>query len=114
MGGSAELGNPPDSLPASDRRQRGQVAVFTGQGQEIRRVDRRRDHSHERLAGLELRRLELHGVNHVLRRRAASLVLGSEHQGSEEGTGYPAGTSSRATTAWPRDVMLNRSSFTGW
>jgi hypothetical protein len=27
---------------------------------------------------------------------------------------YPTGVNSGTTTAWPRDVILYRSSFTGW
>ena len=79
LGVRAELGNPPDSLPAPDRRQRWQLSVFAGQRQQIRGVDRRRGHLDQRLAGLEPRRVELDRVNHVLRHRTALLVLGSEH-----------------------------------
>jgi len=31
----AELGDPPDSFAASDRRQRRQIAVLAGQGQQV-------------------------------------------------------------------------------
>jgi hypothetical protein len=39
----AELGDPPDSFAASDRRQRRQIAVLARQREQVRRVDRRRD-----------------------------------------------------------------------
>jgi hypothetical protein len=40
-----------DSFAACDRRQRRQLAVFAGQGQQIRRLDRRRDDLDQRLPG---------------------------------------------------------------
>jgi hypothetical protein len=56
---------------------------------------------------------ELHRVDHVVRDRTAPFILRSEHRPAKR-AGYPAGVNSGATTICPRNVALNRISFTGW
>jgi hypothetical protein len=50
----AELGNPPDSFAAPDRWQWRQLPVFAGQGQHVRRVDRRGGNFDQRVSSSSL------------------------------------------------------------
>src|SRR5258706_142471 len=70
---------PPPFAPAT-RGRGGEHAVFAGQRQQVRRIDRRRQHGHQRLAGSWWWQLERHGANHVLRHGAALVVLSFEHR----------------------------------
>jgi hypothetical protein len=79
-GARAELGDPPDPFAAPDRRQRRQLSVFAGQGEQIRRVDRRRHDLQKHLPGLKRRRFEPDRLDHVLRHRATPFVLSPEHR----------------------------------
>ena len=76
----AECLDPAHALVAADRRQRRQHAVLAGQGQYVGGVDRCGCHLDPHLACGRRGELQFDGFDHILRLRAACLVLGFEHR----------------------------------
>jgi hypothetical protein len=58
-------------------------------------------------------RLKLHGADHLPRHRSVSFELRPEHRRARTGT-HAVGSNPGATTAWPRELTLKRTSRTGW